>query len=109
MKFSRLAAIAFASCVTPAHAQSGDVSSPAPAASAVLPLVDGEVKKVDKEQDKVTLKHGPITNLDMPDMTMIFRANDPRMLDGIKQGDKVQFTADKVNGAFTVTSIQPAK
>ena len=73
------------------------------------PLVDGEVRKIDKEQAKITLKHGPIPNLDMDAMTMVFRVADAKLLDAVKQGDKVKFTAAKVNGAFTVTSIQAAK
>lgn len=83
----------------------------APAASAATqagPQSDGEVRKVDKEQGKVTLRHGPLQNLDMPAMTMVFKAADPKLLDGLKEGDKVKFTAEKVNGAFTVTAIQPA-
>lgn len=79
----------------------------APAAAA--PSIDGEVRKVDKEQGKVTLKHGPISNLDMPGMTMVFKVADPKMLDAIIQGDKVKFAADKVNGALTVTAIEVAK
>jgi len=71
-------------------------------------MADGEVRKVDKEQGKVTLKHGPISNLDMPGMTMVFKVTDPKMLDGIKEGDKVKFSADRLNGAITVTTIQPA-
>ena len=73
------------------------------------PTTDGEVRKVDKEQGKVTLKHGPIANLDMPGMTMVFKVADPRMLDSLKEGDKVKFTAEKVNGAITVTEIQAVK
>ena len=73
------------------------------------PQVDGEVRKIDKEQSKITLKHGPIPNLQMDGMTMVFRVSDAKLLDAVKQGDKVKFTADKVNGAFIVTSIQAAK
>ena len=73
------------------------------------PQVDGEVRKIDKEQSKITLKHGPIPNLQMDGMTMVFRVSDAKLLDAVKQGDKVKFTADKVNGAFTVTLIQAAK
>jgi hypothetical protein len=47
--------------------------------------------------------HGPITNLEMLAMTMVFRVANPQMLDTVKEGDKVRFAADKVNGAFTVT------
>lgn len=69
--------------------------------------VQGEVRKVDKEAGKLTLKHGPIPNLDMPGMTMVFKAKDPAMLDQVKVGDAVRFRADKVNGAITVTELRP--
>ncbi|HJV51075.1 MAG TPA: copper-binding protein, partial [Noviherbaspirillum sp.] len=55
------------------------------------------------------IKHGPIENLGMPNMTMVFRAKDPAMLDQVKPGDKVKFIADKVNGALTVTKLEVAK
>ena len=69
---------------------------------------EGEVRKVDTEQGKVTLKHGPIENLGMAPMTMIFRASDPAMLTKLKVGDKVKFKADRLNGAITITEIAPA-
>lgn len=72
-------------------------------------LVEGEVRKVDKEAGKLTLRHGPLPNLDMGAMTMIFRVNDPKMLDQVKAGDKVRFTADRVNGQFTVMQMEAAK
>ena len=95
-----------------AHAQTAPASAADHAthhATAAAPAADGEVRKVDKEQGKVTLKHGPLKNLDMPAMTMVFKVLDPKMLDGIKEGDKVKFAADKVNGALTVTAIDAAK
>lgn len=70
--------------------------------------VAGEVIKVDKTAAKITLKHGPIKNLDMDGMTMVFRVVDPTMLDKVKVGDKVEFEADRVNGAITVTKIGKA-
>jgi Cu/Ag efflux protein CusF len=68
-------------------------------------MVKGEVVKVDKAAGKVTLKHGPIKKLDMDSMTMVFRVADPAMLDKMKAGDKIEFEADRVNGALTVTKI----
>ncbi|MDP1840318.1 MAG: copper-binding protein [Reyranella sp.] len=68
-------------------------------------MVKAEVVKVDKSAGKVTLKHGPIKNLDMDSMTMVFRVVDPAMLDKVKAGDKIEFEADRVNGAITVTKI----
>ena len=79
----------------------------APAASAAA-TAEGEVRKVDKPAGKLTLRHGRIENLDMPGMTMVFRVADPSMLDGLKEGDRVRFAADRVNGALTVTRVAPA-
>jgi Cu(I)/Ag(I) efflux system protein CusF len=70
------------------------------------PPVSGKVEKVDTAQSKITIDHGPIKNLDMDAMTMVFRVQDPAMLKQVKAGDKVQFTADRVNGQITVTSIK---
>ncbi|MCZ8256918.1 MAG: copper-binding protein [Polaromonas sp.] len=78
-------------------------------AQTVLPPTEGEVRKVDKEAGKVTLKHGEIRNLDMPGMTMVFQVKDRALLDKVKAGDQVSFTADKVNGAYTVLTIDPRK
>jgi Cu(I)/Ag(I) efflux system periplasmic protein CusF len=76
---------------------------------AAAPATEGEVRKVDMEAKKLTLKHGEIKNLDMPGMTMVFQVKDPAMLEKVKAGDKVRFTAEKINGAFTVTSLEAAK
>lgn len=70
---------------------------------------NGEVVKIDKAQGKVTLRHGPIKNLDMDQMTMVFRVKEPQMLDAIAVGDKVKFEADRVNGQITVTKIRNEK
>jgi len=79
----------------------------ASAQTAATPMTDGEVRKVDRDAGKLTLRHGPIANLEMPAMTMVFRVVDPKMLDGLKDGDKVRFSAERVNGAITVTAIEP--
>lgn len=72
-------------------------------------MVDGEVRKVDANMKKITIKHGELKNLGMPPMTMVFQVKDPAMLDQVKAGDKVRFTADRVNGAITVTAMEPAR
>ena len=69
----------------------------------------GEVTKIDEAQGKITLKHGPIKNLDMDGMTMVFAAGDPVMLKTVKVGDKITFEADRVNGRLTVTKISKGK
>ena len=72
-------------------------------------MSSGEVRKVDKSSGKVTIKHGPLANLGMPAMTMVFRVKDSTMLDQMKEGDKIDFVAEKINGALTVIQVEPAK
>ncbi|CEJ87960.1 putative periplasmic copper binding protein [Hyphomicrobium sp. GJ21] len=74
-----------------------------------LPMINGEVKKVDESAGKMTIKHDAITNLDMGAMTMVFKASDPAMLKDVKPGEKIKFSADKVNGQITVMKVEKAK
>lgn len=79
------------------------------AAFAQSSAVSGQVTKIDTEQNRITIKHGPIKNLDMDGMTMVFRVQDPAMLKAVKVGDKIKFEADRVNGQITVTKIEKSK
>ena len=79
------------------------------ATTAASEMTDGEVRKIDMEAGKLTLKHGDIKNLDMPGMTMVFVIKDKAMLDKLKTGDKVKFKAVNDGGKFTVTDIQPVR
>jgi Cu(I)/Ag(I) efflux system protein CusF len=73
-------------------------------------LIDGQVTKVDGSAGNITIKHGPIKKLDMDQgMTMVFHAQDPDLLKGVKAGDKIKFDADSVNGQLTVTKIEKGK
>ena len=72
-------------------------------------LSDAEVRKVDKAAAKITLKHGEIKNLDMPAMTMAFQVKDKAMLDRVKAGDKVRFSAEKVGGDVRITRLEVAR
>ena len=71
-------------------------------------MAEGEVRKVDKDAKKITIKHGPLQKLDMPAMTMVFQVRDPAMLERVKAGDKVRFDAEKVGGAFMLTKLEVA-
>ena len=71
-------------------------------------LADGEVRKVDKDRGRLTLKHGEIKHLEMPPMTMVFQVRDKAVLDTLKPGDKVRFRVVDEAGKYTVTEIQPA-
>ena len=79
------------------------------AASAEMQMIDAQVKKVDKAAGKVTLSHGPLTNLNMPAMTMVLKVSNVAWLDQMKTGDKIRFMAENVNGAITVVHFEPAK
>ena len=110
-----LAAATLAASLVPVALAAGESGTSAPAASAhdshhkADALATGEVKSVDKGAGKITIKHGPLANLDMPSMTMVFRVKEPAMLDQVKAGDKISFLAEKVNGALTVTQLEAAK
>jgi Cu(I)/Ag(I) efflux system periplasmic protein CusF len=104
-----LAGFAFHAGAQTAPATDHSSHHPATAGAAAAPQSEGEVRKVDRTHGKVTLRHGPLANLDMPGMTMVFTAVDRKILEGLKEGDKVRFTADKQNGAYVVTAIQVVK
>ena len=88
----------------------GGVTPPAPKMDMMgMEMSGGEVKKIDKETQKITLKHGPIKNLDMPGMTMVFKVVDASLLDKVKAGDQVKFTAEDRGGALVVTAIEAVK
>ena len=82
-----------------------------PPATVVQPayMTDGEVRKIDRDAKKITLRHGEIKNLEMPAMTMAFQVKDPAMLDKVRAGDKVRFRVEKIGSTYTVTAIEPAK
>jgi Cu/Ag efflux protein CusF len=72
-------------------------------------MADGEIRKIDRDNKKMTIKHGDIKSLDMPGMTMVFQIRDTALLEAFKAGDKVKFVAEKLDGAFVVTGMQLAK
>ena len=68
----------------------------------------GEVKKVDLSQKKITLQHGDIQNLNMPGMTMVFNVKNAALLQGVQAGDHVQFIAAQEGERYFVTQLKPA-
>ena len=93
----------------PVYADDAHHEPAAGAEQAGAPLSKGEVRKVDKDAGKITLKHGPLENLGMPAMTMVVRVKDPAMLEQVKPGDRVKFEAEEVGGALTVVRIEPVR
>ena len=69
-------------------------------------MTDGVIRKIDRDNKKITIKHGEIKNLEMPGMTMVFQVKNPAVLDTVKTGDKVKFRAEKAGSSFVVTEIQ---
>ncbi|MEO7938853.1 MAG: copper-binding protein [Burkholderiaceae bacterium] len=105
MAFAALSAVAIGVSAQTAPATGAKTEK----AAATADLTDAVVRKVDKEQGKVTLKHEAIKNLDMPPMTMVFAVRDKAMLDTVKTGDKVRFKAVDDNGKIVVMELTAAK
>ena len=108
-------AIALVSILVPVTAAQAATTPAAASTDAVVAqatatdMTEGEVRKIDKEAGKITLKHGEIKNLDMPGMTMVFTVKDKAMLDKLQAGDKVKFKAMSDGGKLTITQIDNAK
>lgn len=109
-KFKGAATVLALAMVTGAFAApAAEVVAAGPAVATAAALTSGEVRKVDREQGKVTIKHEAIANLDMPAMTMVFRAQKPELLKDLNVGDKIRFHAESAGGALVVTQIEAAK
>lgn len=72
-------------------------------------MSEGELRKVDQAGQRVTLRHGPINNLKMPPMTMVFRVENAADLEGLSAGDKVRFRADKQGDSYVVTELEKSE
>ena len=95
----------------PAWAQHAGMEMDKPAmpmagAPAAQEMTDGVVRTVDRSARKLTIKHGEIKNLDMMPMTMVFHVAEPGMLDKVKAGDKIRFTADEIKGTLVVKTLE---
>jgi Cu(I)/Ag(I) efflux system protein CusF len=81
-----------------------------PAVQAQTPQpVEGEVTRINKDTQKMSIRHGPLPHLDMPAMNMVYAVRDPALLDKVKVGSKITFVADKIDGTFTVLSIDSVR
>lgn len=90
------------------HGNMGAMSMPGMKmeSSAAAEMSEGEVRKIDMDSQKITLRHGPLKNLDMPAMTMVFGVRDAAMLSKVQVGSKVHFTAEKADGSLVVTALE---
>jgi Cu(I)/Ag(I) efflux system protein CusF len=101
-----LLGLAVTASIAASHSPNAPCLSVAQVAASTVPMTHGEIRKVDKDAGKVTIKHGPLINLEMPAMTMVFRVKDAAMLDTVKEGDKVKFVATRENGEITVIRLE---
>jgi uncharacterized cupredoxin-like copper-binding protein/Cu/Ag efflux protein CusF len=104
---SRPGVAAPAQAVAPAPAAAPvPVKDTPPKAMPTTDMTEAEVRKIDLDAKKITLKHGPIKNLDMPGMTMVFQVRDAALLNNLAVGDKIMFTAEQLQGAMVMTSAE---
>ncbi len=99
----------FASAFAQNHDHAKAAATPSATTTPAAPMADGEVRRVDKDGGKITLKHGEIKSLDMPAMTMVFNVKEKSMLEKIQVGDKVKFAAISEAGKYVVTDLQVTK
>lgn len=108
IKHLTLAALAATALAATAAAQAMEPGQAHGASAAAADMTEGEIKKVDKDNRKLTIKHGDLKNLDMPGMTMVFQVRDPAFVEQVKAGDKIRFKAEKGASGFVVTELQQA-
>ena len=113
MNTTRIAIVAIVSFHAVAASFAGFALQPAGSAGTAAPVtaqagdvVRGEIRKIDREAGKLTIRHGEIRNLGMSAMTMVFQAAKPEMLDAVRVGDQVNFTATSDNGKLMVTTLE---
>ena len=99
---------AFAAAAAAQHAHHAPAASQV-AQAAAKDLADGEVRKVDKANGKLTLRHGEIRSINMGPMTMVFGVKSPALLENLAAGDKVKFRVEEIKGDYVVTAIEKAK
>lgn len=107
---SLVAALAISGTTSLAFAQSTAAPQKVDGQTAAKPeMVDAEIKKIDKDARKITLKHAPIKHLDMPAMTMVFQLKDGVMPADLKVGDKVKVAVEQTKSGYLVSTIEAAK
>lgn len=82
--------VGLAAVVAPAQAQEAQAS--------------GEVRRVSPAEGKITIKHGPIPELELPAMSLVYRA-ESTLLQSIQPGDKITFSARREGNHYVVTKI----
>lgn len=111
--FATVVALASLAAAVPVHAANPhDMHAGAGSqhrAGTAMPMSEGTVRKVDQVAGRITLAHGPLANLDMPAMTMVFRVSDAAMLDQLQVGDRIRFVAEQMAGTLTIVALEAAR
>ena len=68
--------------------------------------VTGTVRRIDPEQQKMTVQHEEIKSLQMPPMRMVFRVNSPDLAQGISVGDKIEFVTAEQSGTYVILKLR---
>jgi Cu/Ag efflux protein CusF len=74
--------------------------------SAMAEWASGEIRRLDPENKRLTIKHGDIKSIDMPPMTMVFYVKEPSLLGGLQVQDAVEFEATAEGTKYIVTAIR---
>jgi Cu/Ag efflux protein CusF len=120
-RLSRLALIAALGLALPPIVLAAGVATPAgapastppagalaQAGDATVPLTAAEVRRIDRANARITLRHEEMRHLDMPPMTMVFTVADVGLLEGLSPGMAVRVRVERRDGALVVTRIEPA-
>lgn len=104
--FTHIAFAALLGAVSMTTYAASHSAAPAASAQSAHEMTEGEIRKINKDTKKLTIKHAELKNFEMPAMTMVFGVKDPAMLDSVKPGSKVRFMAEKIDGQFVVTHLE---
>ena len=100
-----LVALALSSCNRARTTEKDKVSGPAAAVQTTTYQGVGVVKATDVKRPSIEIDHQEIKGL-MPAMTMEFYVKDKSLLDGLKPGDRIEFTIENGVGGIKITSIR---
>jgi Cu/Ag efflux protein CusF len=85
------------------------MKAPATSQQSTVTWTEATVQKIDVAKEMIVLKHGEISNLAMPAMTMGFDVANKELLSVAKPGDKVRFQVELMNGTPRVTRLETVR
>ena len=76
------------------------------ASAAQAQWANSEIRRIDAQNLRLTIKHGEIKALDMPPMTMVFYVKDPVLLQGLAVQDTIEFQASLEGTKYYLTEVK---